>query len=322
MNQCPNCGIMNMDENKFCGECGFKLSSPKNYCPICDKTYSSREKFCTQCGKKLTTKLEHDIIQNDPVLMKINQEFNEMNTTTSSIYDLEGHEVIIILKDGTNLTNWDDVTDKSEVIYIIEDISKYTDLRWKYEHFESLKSIKTLGSTNQLTNISLLFKGCYSLVDISSLVNWDVSNITEMGEMFALCLSLTNLHALKEWDVSNVKEMNRMFSNCMSLNDISPLANWVVSNVEDMIRMFYNCMSLNDISPLANWDVSNVKFTTWMFSRCNSINDISPLENWDVSNVEGADRMFRGCNSIKDFSPIDNWPNHLKEKIMRDFDNL
>ena len=58
MIECPNCGKRNLDDNKFCGECGTKLPAPQNYCPICDKTYN-KEKFCTQCGNKLVNKLEY-----------------------------------------------------------------------------------------------------------------------------------------------------------------------------------------------------------------------------------------------------------------------
>jgi len=56
MLKCPNCGKLNDNNNKFCGECGFKLETRNDYCPNCDRTYSDGEKFCTECGTKLTTK--------------------------------------------------------------------------------------------------------------------------------------------------------------------------------------------------------------------------------------------------------------------------
>ena len=34
------------------------------------------------------------------------EKFEEKNTTTDSIYDLEDNDVLVILNDGTNLTNW------------------------------------------------------------------------------------------------------------------------------------------------------------------------------------------------------------------------
>ena len=53
------------------------------------------------------------------------KEFEELNTTTDSIYDLGDYEVLIILKDGTNLTSWDDVSKKlkdlreHELVYVL-----------------------------------------------------------------------------------------------------------------------------------------------------------------------------------------------------------
>lgn len=48
------------------------------------------------------------------------REFEELNTTTCSIYGLEENNVLIILKDGTNLTNWDDVDNKNEIFISVK----------------------------------------------------------------------------------------------------------------------------------------------------------------------------------------------------------
>ena len=37
------------------------------------------------------------------------REFELLNTVSESIYELNGLRVLIILKDGSNLTSWDDV---------------------------------------------------------------------------------------------------------------------------------------------------------------------------------------------------------------------
>ena len=55
------------------------------------------------------------------------KEFEKLNTTTKSIYDLGNLKVLIILKDGTNLTSWDDVKYKSDIymlakIYLMKQI--------------------------------------------------------------------------------------------------------------------------------------------------------------------------------------------------------
>ena len=59
MKICKTCGKRNLDKDKFCGECGNKLSEPANYCPKCNKTYNNGNKFCTQCGTKLVVKSDY-----------------------------------------------------------------------------------------------------------------------------------------------------------------------------------------------------------------------------------------------------------------------
>lgn len=58
MIECPNCGRLNSDDNKFCGTCGTKLPAPEIYCPKCERRYDG-ENFCTQCGTKLVNEKEY-----------------------------------------------------------------------------------------------------------------------------------------------------------------------------------------------------------------------------------------------------------------------
>ena len=50
------------------------------------------------------------------------REFEMLNTTTQSIYELNEFNVLIILKDGSNLTSWDFVDNMDDVIYVTEDL--------------------------------------------------------------------------------------------------------------------------------------------------------------------------------------------------------
>ena len=56
-------------------------------------------------------------------------EFEQLNSKTNTIYDLEEYEVLIILNDGTNLTSWDDVEDKDDILYVSEDLTDVEDLK-------------------------------------------------------------------------------------------------------------------------------------------------------------------------------------------------
>ena len=51
MRKCPKCGNENHDNDKFCGNCGFKLPEAK-ICPECGFT-SFKDKFCVFCGEQL-----------------------------------------------------------------------------------------------------------------------------------------------------------------------------------------------------------------------------------------------------------------------------
>ena len=50
---CPKCHTPNDDEEKFCKNCGFQLSSSR-ICPECGVTNDSNSKYCKECGTVLT----------------------------------------------------------------------------------------------------------------------------------------------------------------------------------------------------------------------------------------------------------------------------
>ncbi len=243
-------------------------------------------------------------------------QIEELNVTTDNIYDLGNYNLLIILKDGTNLTDWDEVANKEDIIYIIEDISNFTDLSSRYENLKSLIYITTLSTTDKVTNMQSMFAGCESLVDISCLVDWDVSNVTDMSDMFRSCTSLVDVGGLSGWDVSNVTDMSDMFASCTSLVDVGGLSGWDVSNVTDMGNMFgkyketegdVGCSSLVDVSGLSGWDVSNVTNMAAMFAGCRSLNDVGGLSGWDVSNVTDMGNMFLYSESLGDISCLVDW---------------
>ena len=235
------------------------------------------------------------------------EHFEELNVTTDSIYDLEDNEVLIILKDGSNLTSWGDVDNREDILYLSEDLSNCTNLSEKYLYLTSLKSIVAFGVTDNVTNMEKMFQGCSSLIELVGFDEWKTSNVTNMSQIFYNCHSLADLSYLSKWDTSNVTNMEQMFSDCSSLVDLSPLADWDISQVSSMKDMFQNCDSLVDLSPLANWDTSKVSLMYGMFCYCSSLVDLSPLANWDTSSFYDLDYMFCGCSELKDLSPLGSW---------------
>ncbi|MBP3792276.1 MAG: BspA family leucine-rich repeat surface protein [Methanobrevibacter sp.] len=233
-------------------------------------------------------------------------DFEHLNTTTESIYELGDFNLLIVLKDGKNLTSWADVKNREDIIFISEDLFGQTSLEARYKGMKNLRAIVTFGVGN-VESLKELFSGCESLEDISTLASWDVSGVTDTSFMFNGCTNLADISCLSRWNTSNVTSISRMFSGCESLEDISPLKNWDVGNVRDMYYLFSYCSSLKDISALEYWDVSNVLDMGCAFDFCISLEDISPLENWDLSNVFNMTALFRGCVSLKDISPLGKW---------------
>lgn len=201
------------------------------------------------------------------------KEFEELNTTTDSIYDLEDNEVLIILEDGTNLTSWDDVNNKKEIIYLSEDLTGKANFLRKYKGLSNLKAIVAWG------------------------VGKNLKNMPNMGGMFEGCTSLADISSLSDWDVSQVTTMARMFAGCSSLEDLSPLSNWKIGFTL-MYEMFLGCTSLTDLSPLSNWDFSSVISMSHMFAGCTSLVDVSATFNWKGGFKDDA---FDNCPNIEEF---------------------
>ena len=233
---------------------------------------------------------------------------HEPHALSSNTFDKGLHNggVLIKLMDGTILSNWYDVVDKSNVKYVIEDLSNETNLSGKYESCTNLISAKFTGIRKDVTDMSRMFHDCSSLTDVSCLSEWDVSNVTNMKGMFAACRSLVSVSGLSKWNVSNVTNMKDMFCACYSLEDISGLSKWNVSNVTNMQSMFSGCWHL-DVSCLSEWDVSNVENMNEMFRGCIYLVDVSGLSEWDVSNVTNMKDMFVACGHLVSVSGLSEW---------------
>ena len=68
-------------------------------------------------------------------------DFEHLNTTTESIYELRDFNVLIILTDGTNLTNWEDVENREDVLFVSEDLFGVTSLEGRYKDMKNLKAM-------------------------------------------------------------------------------------------------------------------------------------------------------------------------------------
>jgi hypothetical protein len=104
--------------------------------------------------------------------------------------------------------------------------------------------------------------------------------------------SVSDLSPLIGWDTSSVTNMRGMFRGT-SVSDLSPLSNSDTSSVTDMAFG----TSVSDLSLLSNWDTSSVTDMAFML-RDTSVSDPSTISGWDVASVTD----FR---SFLDGTPLD-----------------
>ena len=157
------------------------------------------------------------------------------------------------------------VRDRSHLISIIENSSRYADLN----HLD----VSGVTDMSKLFYQNKLYRGDISKWDVSNvtdmremfresnymgdLSNWDVSRVTDMSFMF--CESIFN-QDISRWNVFGVRSMESMFEESAFNKDIS---SWVVSPTTQLTKMFYNSAFNQNIS---NWRVAENE-STWMFLR-------------------------------------------------------
>ena len=114
--------------------------------------------------------------------------------------------------------------------------------------------------------------------------NLDVSSVTNMHGMFSDA-NFSDLTSLADWDTSNVTDMSSMFWNRSYMHgshstknlisDLTPLAHWNTGKVINMSYMFAGNSDVIDLKPIANWDISNVKGSFNLFADDSKLNLIN-----------------------------------------------
>lgn len=159
--------------------------------------------------------------------------FVEWNTTTNNLTfkygnkpaDIAGEYSCFDINGQTEgHPEWSEIFKKPEVTTVVFDESfKYfypTSCREWFSTGYYLKNIEGLEylNTNEVTDMSQMFKACYSLPNID-LTHFNTDKVTEMDQMFYACWSLTTLD-LSEFNTSSVATMYQMFMSCNSLQTV------------------------------------------------------------------------------------------------------
>ena len=148
------------------------------------------------------------------------------------------------LKSGANYPDWD----ADKVTKVVFD-SSFRDARptstyaWfmGMENLTSIIGMKAYLNTSEVTNMSYMFWGCYSLTSLD-LTGFNTAKVTNMSDMFWYCPSLESLD-VSNFNTSNVTDMSRMFLLCSSLKTIYCNDNWNRSGLSSDY-MFMGCESL------------------------------------------------------------------------------
>ena len=184
--------------------------------------------------------------------------FVEWNTTTNNLTfkygnkpaDVAGEYSCFDINGQTEENpEWSEIFKKPEVTTVVFDESfKYfypTSCREWFSTGYYLKNIEGLEylNTNEVTDMSQMFKACYSLPNID-LTHFNTDKVTEMDQMFYACWSLTTLD-LSEFNTSSVATMYQMFMSCNSLQTVYVNCNFTTENCNDNDnQMFAQCAKL------------------------------------------------------------------------------
>lgn len=184
--------------------------------------------------------------------------FVEWNTTTNNLIfkygnkpaDVPGEYSCFDINGQTEgHPEWSEIFKKPEVTTAVFDESfKYfypTSCREWFSTGYYLKNIEGLEylNTNEVTDMSQMFKACYSLPNID-LTHFNTDKVTEMDQMFYACWSLTTLD-LSEFNTSSVATMYQMFMSCNSLQTVYVNCNFTTENCNDNDnQMFAQCAKL------------------------------------------------------------------------------
>ena len=233
--------------------------------------------------------------------------FVEWNTTTNNLTfkygnkpaDVAGEYSCFDINGQTEgHPEWSEIFKKPEVTTVVFDESfKYfypTSCREWFSTGYYLKNIEGLEylNTNEVTDMSQMFKACYSLPNID-LTHFNTDKVTEMDQMFYACWSLTTLD-LSEFNTSSVATMYQMFMSCNSLQTVYVNCNFNTEKVTSMSSLFKNCTATNIC--LTSFKTSNVTDMSSMFEGC-QIKDNLDLSGFNTEKVTSMSSLFENCTA-------------------------
>lgn len=172
---------------------------------------------------------------------------------------------------------------------------------------------------NTGTSCEYMFYG-YPGDNISTLPNFNTTNVTSMNGMFGQCTNLTTLD-ISNFKTNKVTSVNTMFYQCSSLTQITlpqdflEIPNYVTAN-----GLFNGCSKLTSVN-LEALHTSNITDFNNMFAGCSSLVslDLSGFDFRKTGNSGSPGAMFSGCTNLESVNldvgdkkvPFVSFANHL-----------
>jgi len=199
----------------------------------------------------------------------------------------------------------------NDQLILLPDISKWdtqnvTNMSHMFRDCGSLSSLPDISKwdTQKVTNMSDMFSYCESLSSLPDISKWKINKVTNMSDMFSYCESLSSLPDISKWDTQNVTNISDMFSYCESLSSLPDISKWKINNVNDISGMFSNCYSLSSLPDISKWDTKKVTNMSYIFSYCESLSSLPDISKWDTQNVTDISDMFSCCESLSTLPDI------------------
>ena len=288
----------------------FQFSIYKcNLCNIylCEEHYSKHEqieKIKNYQNKEFLGKITEDIQD----INISNYNFNPYNNEMTISYEKDvGNSILKIF--GLYFVNNNKNKFKININGLILNLDEYLNFENYYiNNFISNQKIiilKLIGIKN-ITDMSGMFEDT-KLTSAIFPQNFDTSLITDMSYMFSGCTSLLNLPDISNWNTVNVTNMSYMFSNCQNLKYLPDISKWNTTNVTDLSHMFSDCISLLKFPDISNWDTGKVNNLSGIFRNCNKITVLPDISKWNTNNVTNMSYMFYNCESLSNLPDISTW---------------
>lgn len=158
----------------------------------------------------------------------------------------------------------------SNCSHMFEGFSNVQNLQWTED---------VIFKTDDVTDMSYMFKGCSSLTTLPNITSFNTTNVTNMAHMFDGCSAMTGLD-LSAFNTHHLigEGMVAMFKNCSTLQTLN-LSNFTTEQITDMTDLFNGCSNMMNLH-INQFVISN---NTTLTNMCTGLN--SAHNEWNKCEI-------------------------------------